>query len=307
MTMISNLVKEKNKIQLMEGATKAAEIEIPLGKSMMERDPEEDKRILKILKDIDEENAKLKAPQKKATKKESKKSRTPKKSQTTATVPSEKKSATPKANAPAAATASVPEPEPIMEPAAATEPEPVTEPEPEPAPAPKKSSSPSKTKKNRSSKKAATKKEVNDTINAESEPIAVEKDELVPMEEAMKVIEAVEESFNEAMEESSRESAVIEELKNMIAKSDEGTDQRVDKADSTAEDSPTKKKGLKTRRTKKGSESPPSDEISNPWGSLKESTLKRKTVAELTEYLTEREIDVEGLTKTELVGTIQNL
>lgn len=304
MTMISNLVKEKNKIQLMEVPSKASEIEIPLGKSTMERDPEEDKRILKILKNIDEENAKVKAPQKKATaKKKTKKERAPKKSRSTATSSSAKKSVTP-ATAIEPKTTVAPAPEPVVESATVTEPELTVESEPEPATSPKKS----KTKKKRSSKKAAPKEEPDDIFIAESEiePIAVEKDEGEPMEEALKVIEAAEESLNEALEESSRESAVIEELKNIIAKSDEAPHQEVaDKANSTTKETSAKRKG--SRKKKKGSETPPSDEMSNPWGSLKESTLKRKTVAELTQYLTERQVDVEGLSKTELVGTIQNL
>jgi hypothetical protein len=155
MTMISNLVKEKNKIQLMEVPSKASEIEIPLGKSTMERDPEEDKRILKILKNIDEENAKVKAPQKKATaKKKTKKESAPKKSRSTAASSSAKKSVTPP-TAIEPKTAVAPAPEPVVESATVTEPELIVESEPEPATSPKKS----KTKKKRYFQKRTSSKE----------------------------------------------------------------------------------------------------------------------------------------------------
>jgi len=45
----------------------------------------------------------------------------------------------------------------------------------------------------------------------------------------------------------------------------------------------------------------------NPWGSLKESTLKRRTIAQLREYLDDRKIDSTGMSKTEMVNTVQNL
>merc|ERR1740136_53400 len=45
----------------------------------------------------------------------------------------------------------------------------------------------------------------------------------------------------------------------------------------------------------------------NPWGSLKESTLKGRNKAQLTAYLEERSIDVAGMKKGDLISTIQNL
>lgn len=45
----------------------------------------------------------------------------------------------------------------------------------------------------------------------------------------------------------------------------------------------------------------------NPWGILKESTLKRKTIAQLKAYLQEREVDVSGFSKSDLVGAVQSL
>mmetsp|Transcript_23413 Transcript_23413/g.29509 ORF Transcript_23413/g.29509 Transcript_23413/m.29509 type:complete len:159 (-) Transcript_23413:22-498(-) len=62
----------------------------------------------------------------------------------------------------------------------------------------------------------------------------------------------------------------------------------------------------KVKSTVKSTES--QSEVENPWGSLKESTLRRKTIAQLTAYLEEREVNVAaGMSKKELVGTIQNL
>jgi len=45
----------------------------------------------------------------------------------------------------------------------------------------------------------------------------------------------------------------------------------------------------------------------NPWGSLKESTLKGRNKSQLTAYLEERNIDVTGMKKSDLVSTILNL
>jgi len=45
----------------------------------------------------------------------------------------------------------------------------------------------------------------------------------------------------------------------------------------------------------------------NPWGLLKESTLKRKTKAQLSDYLTERKIDFTGMQKAEMVSIIKNI
>jgi len=45
----------------------------------------------------------------------------------------------------------------------------------------------------------------------------------------------------------------------------------------------------------------------NPWGSLKESTLKGRTKIQLTAYLEERNIDVTGMKKADLVNKIINL
>ena len=67
------------------------------------------------------------------------------------------------------------------------------------------------------------------------------------------------------------------------------------------------KKKKKTTPKKRGAAKKPESDDPNPWGSLKESTLKRKTIAQLTAYLNERKVDVEGLSKAELVGTIQKL
>lgn len=291
MTLITNLVKQKNESQLVtEVAVTNKEPHIPVVKVTMERDPEEDKKILKILKDMDEENARQKESQKTTitpaaattsttttpVKKERKKGRAPKKSEVTAKVKKEESPST----------------EPVSESA--------------PVSVPRKAAASNKAKGTKSNRKAA-KKGKDEEVVSEKEAIAVGEEVMddEPVEDALKVIEAAEESFNEAMEESNRESAVIEELKNMIAKSDQGVEEGLEGGKSSETLSPTTAKS--SNRKKKESKPSVKNEMTNPWGSLKESTLKRKTIAELTEYLNEREINAEGLSKTELVGTIQKL
>lgn len=216
MTDVSNLSGQKNGSVMKE---KPLKIEIPVGKSTMERDPSEDKKVLDILKDLDDENAKVQAAAakaKKAVKKKSvkkkaakKKTRAPKKATVTAEVPVVKKKAVKKKAA---------------------------------------------KKKTRAPKKSPV--------------IAVVPKESITTDEALKAIEAAEESFNEAMSESSKEAAMIEEIKGIVADAEIAVP--APKKSSSPEPSPV----------------PASSE--NPWGKLKESTLKRKTIAQLSAYLNER-------------------
>ena len=46
---------------------------------------------------------------------------------------------------------------------------------------------------------------------------------------------------------------------------------------------------------------------SDDWTSLAESTLKRKTVAQLTEYLTGKGVEVSGKKKAELLDLVKSL
>lgn len=142
------------------------------------------------------------------------------------------------------------------------------------------------------------------TDAGEEEKVTVEK-----ADEKLKVIEAAELSFNEALAESTKEAAVMdEELESMLAKADA-------RGDASTSEAPAKKTATKAKapRRKMGAAKAPATVTANgaanenPWGSLKESTLKRKTVAQLTEYLNERKVDVEGLSKIDMVGTIQKL
>jgi len=71
--------------------------------------------------------------------------------------------------------------------------------------------------------------------------------------------------------------------------------------------SPSKKKAKKKTPSKKIAVASKKGDPENPWGVLKESTLKRKTIAQLSAYLEEREVVIEGMSKTQLVGTIQTL
>ena len=94
-------------------------------------------------------------------------------------------------------------------------------------------------------------------------------------EKAIKDIEAAEESFNEAMAESSKEADLIEEMKGLFAKPKE----------STSKPAAAPKKKKESTQKKAAASAEPN---ANPWGKLKVSTLKRKTVAQLSEYLNER-------------------
>jgi len=279
--VISNLVK-KSAIE-EEKKTVVVKSEIPVGKSTMKRDPAEEKKFLEILKGMDQVNATakavaLKAAEEAAAKKKAKKVRVPRKTAkkvADVAVVDVAEVTTTTAKAPAKKVA--------------------------------KTKAPKKGRKAR-----ATKKDTKEEVEPEVVVAAVEK-EPVPLfaekeedkaSEALKVIEAAEVSFNEALAESTKEAAVIKELKSIVAKVDAGED-------TSASEAPTKKTVTKAKapRKKMGAAKAPATVTANenPWGALKESTLKRKTVAQLTEYLNERKVDVEGFSKIDMVGTIQKL
>ena len=223
--MINNIMVKKVEASNTVVA-EPVKIEIPVGKSTMDRDPKEDKKILSILKDIDSQNAKKRAALSKPAKKKratAKKKNIAKKATTVA------KAAVPAKKAPA--------------------------------------------------KKRATKKRATKTVAAEAsaefvEASAKEMAADASAQKSIESIEAAEESFNEAITESSKEADLIQEIKGMVA----------NPKDSTASEPPKKKNPTPPKKT-----STTSDEIDgNPWGKLKESTLKRKTIAQLSEYLNER-------------------
>jgi len=195
---IASLTKSTTPSSTSTPKSTPVKLEIPIGKSTMPRDPQEEEKILNILKDIDADNAKLQA----VASKQKKKARA-----------SKTKKATPKASV----------------------------------------------KKTSKKKKAAKKKK------------AVPVPEPFFAEEAAEIVAEVE-----------------KEVKAVVEK-------------------PVVKKKKKTTPKKRGAAKKPESDDPNPWGSLKESTLKRKTIAQLTAYLNERKVDVEGLSKAELVGTIQKL
>ena len=61
----------------------------------------------------------------------------------------------------------------------------------------------------------------------------------------------------------------------------------------------------KTTVTKKTKPKNNEETSSNPWGTLKEATLKRKTVAQLKDYLQERNVEVvDGMKKADLVKLV---
>lgn len=257
--VISNLTRKTATLKELA----PVKLEIPVGKSTMDRDPAEEKKILDILKDMDDENAKaqeLAAVEAAKTVKKAKKTRTAKKAKkVVAAADTDTDATTVKAPVKKAA----------------------------------KTKAPKKAKKARAPRKAA-KKPVEETVVAEKDPF-FGKENVEPADEALKVIEAAEESFNEALAETTKEAAFIEELKSFVAKPEKG------------EVSAKKATKTKAPRKKKGAATAPTSDNANPWGALKESTLKRKTIAQLTAYLNERKVDVEGFSKAELVGTIQKL
>jgi hypothetical protein len=373
---ISNLVK-KSIIQQQENSV-PVKLEIPVGKSTMQRDPAEEKKFLDILKDMDQVNASSKAAAKEtatvvmaseeaAAKKPAKKARAPRKAVKKDVVVAE------------AAVADV----------AVAEAEVTTTTVEVPAKKVATSKAPKKARKSRAKK--ATQKEVEPEVvvvadAAESSPFFAEAEDATVEKaaEALKVIEAAEVSFKEAMAKSAKEATVIEELKSIVSKKadaeskvieaakealvesteesavieelmsildkpDAGEEEivtvekvieaaevsfkkaavideeleniftKADARDAFASEAPAKKAATKANapRRKMGAAKAPASGAAkapasgaaneNPWGSLKESTLKRRTVAQLTEYLNERKVDVEGLSKIDMVGTIQKL
>ena len=302
---ISNLVN-KFTIQAQENIV-PVKLEIPVGKSTMQRDPAEEKKFLDILKDMDKVNASAKAAatvavaaEEAAAKKPAKKARAPRKA--------------------AKKVADV-----VVAEAAVAEPEVTTTTVEAPAKKVTTAKAPKRARKSRAKK--ATQKEVEPevvvaadlaeplTSFAEVEDVTVEK-----AAEALKVIEAAEVSFKEALAKSAKEATVIEELKALAESTkkaaviDEELESilaKADARDASTSEAPAKKAATKAKapRRKMGAAKAPASGAANenPWGSLKESTLKRKTVAQLTEYLNERKVDVEGLSKIDMVGTIQKL
>jgi hypothetical protein len=258
--VISNLTKKT--VSLTKDAP--VKLEIPVGKSTMERDPTEEKKILDILKNMDDDNAKAKelaAVEAAKTVKKAKKARAPKRA---------KKAVVAEAATPIQAS--------VVKKVAKTK-------------------APKKAKKARAPKKTVVEAVEESVVAeiAENEPFFANED-AETADEALKIIEAAEDSFREALAETTKEAAVIEELKSYVAKPEEV-------------DAPAKTEATKTKapRKKKGAATAPASDNANPWGVLKESTLKRKTIAQLTAYLNERKVDVEGFSKAELVGTIQKL
>jgi hypothetical protein len=273
--MITSIMGKKAAVKVSKTKEeKPVKLEIPVGKSVMERDPDEDKKILSILKDMDVANAEKKAKEVKPKRKKAVR---------------KKKASVAKKTTTVAKTVAAP---------------------------PKKKKA--ARKKKAASKKTAAKKKT------EVEAFAIEESST---DKAIEDIEAAEESFNEAMAESMREADMIAEIKGLVAKPNEDED-----APTPAASKPKKKRASPT--TKKAAA--PVEAESNPWGKLKESTLKRKTIAQLSEYLNERvsdhfeyctdrmqysvcdcsqhltifslqQITIEGLSKKELVGTIQSL
>lgn len=243
--MINNIMVKKVEASNTVVA-EPVKIEIPVGKSTMDRDPKEDKKILSILKDIDSQNAKKRAALSKPAKKKratAKKKNIAKKATTVA------KAAVPAKKAPAKKRATKKRATKTVAAEASAEAVEVT--------------------------KASV--EVSEVAEASAEFVEASAKEMAADASAQKSIESIEaaeESFNEAITESSKEADLIQEIKGMVA----------NPKDSTASEPPKKKNPTPPKKT-----STTSDEIDgNPWGKLKESTLKRKTIAQLSEYLNER-------------------
>ena len=247
--MIQTLMSKKSKKQSVEDVP--IKIEIPVGKSIMERDPNEDVKILSILETMDKKNAAAKEKLEASVKKSKPK----------------KKKAAKKKKAVANKVTTIAEAPAIKTKKKAVVKKAVKKPTETVAAADSKPKKKKAAKKKTQIKKSALKEDMDSYSAPES-----------AADKALKEIEAAEESFNDAMAESSKEADLIEEMKNLLSKP---TNSGAPKA--TA---PPKKKKSTTTRIKVTATAPNTDE--NPWGKLKESTLKRKTVAQLTAYLNER-------------------
>mmetsp|Transcript_25816 Transcript_25816/g.29974 ORF Transcript_25816/g.29974 Transcript_25816/m.29974 type:complete len:607 (+) Transcript_25816:476-2296(+) len=129
------------------------------------------------------------------------------------------------------------------------------------------------------------------TVVAIKEPVEVE------TEDDFKEIRAAEDFFMDAISEVA--AANVDAIKEIDAKNEQ-----------EKKNNPKGKRTKRPRRkTRAKVEKVVADDGSdtNPWGVLKPSTLQRKTIAQLSAYLKEREVDITGLSKKELVGTIQSL
>ncbi len=242
----------------------------PAVKETLERDPEEDAKVLKIVKEIDLKNAKLNASKNVQTKK--KKTRATKVEKVKSVVKAKKTK----------------------------------------TPAKKKA------KNKKKVKSEPVEMEINGSGSTETVVAVAEepKDELKEMKTAETFfIEAIKEIAVEAageIEVDDPDKDILDVIKEIDAKNDakeiDAGKEIINAIKEIDEKSQVKKgkKKAKKKTVKKAKDATKSTETqveANPWGSLKESTLKRKTVAQLTAYLAER---VSEYMCCKLISTILN-
>ncbi len=194
-------------------SNKVSKAPVPVVKEKMDRDPDEDKKILEVLKGIDEENAAAKAADAAA---EAKKALT----------------------------------------------------------AAKKTRKAAKKKKTKTKKKKVTAPEADESL----------------VQEIMK-IDADAETNDAADADSFFVKVVDDQIAKIATKPKKAPVKKKAPAMKTAEKkkkSPSKKKAKKKTPSKKIVVASKKGDPENPWGVLKESTLKRKTIAQLSAYLEER-------------------
>ena len=240
--VIAQLIPKSEETATINGASMKV-TDIPLVKEIVERDPEEDARIIQILKGIDEENSKQTAA---VTKKKTKK----------------KKATKQKVTAKA-----------------------------------KKAKSPAKKKKKKATKKKSKKK-----VQVESEKVDFFMEAIEETSLGNKIDEkndAVYDHMNGEVDEimafiSATDAANASEDNVKAEVLDAVSETRMDDVQTTVKSkkkTKSKKKKKKAKKSVKAKKQTPLEtqpDALNPWGELKQSTLQRKTIAQLTAYLEER-------------------
>ncbi len=264
--IIANLNEKLNPKDILS-AVESSPVDILVMKETMNHDPEEDKKFLKLIKSIDEANAKKNQPAQKK-KKTAKKSKKAKKVVTAAAVE---------------------EKEDVVETVVA------------------KKKAPAKRKKKSPASKMKTTPKVDDIVAEGASEDAVNGLDSVEQAYFMEALaEIAEEAADDLKDVDSKTqdllmndiSNVQKEIEEILGKEnvsfakdsgDNGEDtkskeKKVKKKKKTVK----KKKAATVKATVKVNDVDDADANSNPWGGLKQSTLQRKTIAQLTAYLQER-------------------
>lgn len=298
--LIARLVPKSSETATVNGASVKV-MDIPLVKEIMERDPEEDIRILQILKEIDDENSKITAAATKKKKVNAKK----KKKVTKAKVTAKAK----KAKSPAKKMKKKATKKKLKE---KLEEESVfMEKDEETAPT-------SNDEKVNGVMEGITDDDVDeivalisatDAANTIENKVKAEVLDAVKAEKSFRLKNEIFDSLYDSLSAENFAPNSLKKLKTSVTKARKKKNAENIFIQNTLKKMKTKAKKKKTKTMKAKVETPPEIpvEVLNPWGELKQSTLQRKTIAQLTAYLEEREVKVSGLSKKELVGAIQSL